>query len=116
MSPAGRDEVKGHATPRQQALCTKAAQLHSERKQSRPAWCGSLCPQRRVWVWTMTCLVSHCRKLGLHPAVPSELTELAPGYQPTIKGCRSQMLLYNKNNIYISVGLKLYWPDVVSFS
>jgi len=37
---------------------------------SRSAWCGSLCPQRRVWVWTLTHLVSHCRKLGLHPARP----------------------------------------------
>lgn len=117
-SQAGREKDEGHATPRQHGTqkLPSCIQRRKTVENSRSTWCGSLCPQRSVWVWTLTRLVSHCRKLGLHPAMPNELTELAPGYQPTRKGCGSQMLLYNQNNIYISVGLKLYWPDAVSFS
>lgn len=113
-----RSRVKGHATPRWPGAQKLASCIQRTKtvEASRNTWCGSLCPQRRVWLWTLTRLVSHRRKLGLHPAMPNELTELAPGYQPTRKGCRSQMLLYDENNIYISVGLKLYWPDAVSFS
>lgn len=115
----GLEGVGSKGMPPPDSRCTNLPSCIQRTKTveaSRNTWCGSLCPQRRVWLWTLTRLVSHCRKLGLHPAMPNELTELAPGYQPTRKGCRSQMLLYNQNNIYISVGLKLYWPDAVSFS